>query len=171
MMISLVAAYVLGIMGCTACFFGYRYLSPFLAQTMRIQDQCGNHNLHGLTGLISSTAGICAILLAREETYGPSMYQIFSHRAPPLGDPKLLELQKLIPGLNPGLGRSAEEQALYQLAAICSAIAAAMIGGLITGLVMRFPFVASPSDDDCFDDELSPDVSTTLLSDAKMNSV
>lgn len=154
MMISPVAAYALGIMGCTACFFGYRYLSPFLAQNMRIQDQCGIHNLHGLTGLISSTAGICAILLAKEETYGPSMYQIFSHRAPPLGDPKLLELQKLIPGLKPGLGRSAEEQALYQLAAIFSTIAAATIGGVITGSVMKLPFMASPPDDDCFSDEL-----------------
>lgn len=172
MMISPVAAYVLGIMGCTACFFGYRYLSPFLAQTMRIQDQCGIHNLHGLTGLISSTAGICAILMANEETYGPSMYQIFSHRAPPLGDPKLLELQKLIPGLKPGLGRSAEEQAMYQLAAIVSTMAAATIGGLITGLVMRLPFMASPPDDDCFDDELffdlPPDASTMALSDSKI---
>lgn len=172
MMISPVAAYVLGIMGCTACFFGYRYLTPFLARTMRIQDQCGIHNLHGLTGLISSTAGICAILLANEETYGPSMYQIFSHRAPPLGDPKLLELQKLIPGLKPGLGRSAEEQAMYQLAAIASTVAAATIGGLITGLVMRLPFMASPPDNDCFDDELffdlPPDASTAALSDAKI---
>lgn len=172
MMISPVAAYVLGIMGCTACFFGYRYLTPFLARTMRIQDQCGIHNLHGLTGLISSTAGICAILLANEETYGPSMYQIFSHRAPPLGDPKLLELQKLIPGLKPGLGRSAEEQAMYQLAAIASTVAAATIGGLITGLVMRLPFMASPPDNDCFDDELffdlPPDASTAARSDAKI---
>ncbi|KAM9758128.1 rh50-like protein [Menidia menidia] len=154
MMISPVAAYALGIMGCTACFFGYRYLTPFLAQRLRIQDQCGIHNLHGLTGLISSTAGICAILMATEDTYGPSMYQIFSHRAPPVGDPKLLELQKLIPGLKPGLGRTAQEQALYQVAAIFSTIAASIAGGMITGLIMKLSFMASPSDEDCFDDEL-----------------
>ncbi|KAF1391475.1 hypothetical protein PFLUV_G00042520 [Perca fluviatilis] len=154
MMISPVAAYALGIMGCTACFFGYKYLTPFLARHMRIQDQCGIHNLHGLTGLISSAAGICAILLATEETYGPSMYQIFSHRAPPEGDPKLLELQRLIPGLKPGLGRTAQEQALFQVAAVFSTIAASAVGGLLTGLVMKLPFMASPSDQDCFDDEL-----------------
>lgn len=158
MMISPVAAYVLGIMGCTACFFGYRYLTPFMARHMRIQDQCGIHNLHGLTGLISSTAGICGILLATEETYGPSMYQIFSHRAPPAGDPKLLELQKLIPGLKPGLGRSAQEQALYQVAAIFATIAASAVGGLLTGMVIKLPFMASPSDKDCFDDDLFFDV-------------
>ncbi|XP_042367068.1 ammonium transporter Rh type B-like [Plectropomus leopardus] len=154
MMISPVAAYALGVMGCTACFFGYKYLTPFMARRMRIQDQCGIHNLHGLTGLISSTAGICAILLATEETYGPSMYQIFSHRAPPEGDPKLLELQRLIPGLKPGLGRTAQEQALYQVAAVFTTIAASGIGGILTGLVMKLSFMASPSDKDCFDDEL-----------------
>lgn len=154
MMISPVAAYSLSIMGCTACFFGYRYLSPFLAQYMKIQDQCGIHNLHGLTGLISSLAGICAILLASEETYGPSMYQIFSHRAPPEGDPKLLELQMLIPGLKPGLGRTAQEQALYQVAAVCATIAAATVGGLLTGMVMKLPFMESPADEDCFSDDI-----------------
>uniref|UniRef100_A0A8C5DN61 Ammonium transporter AmtB-like domain-containing protein n=1 Tax=Gouania willdenowi TaxID=441366 RepID=A0A8C5DN61_GOUWI len=154
MMISPVAAYALGIMGCTACYLGYRYLTPFMAKRMKIQDQCGIHNLHGLTGLISSTAAICAILLAKEETYGPSMYQIFAHRAPPMGDPKLLELQELIPGLKPGLGRTAKEQAYYQVAAIFATIAASAVGGVLTGLVMKMSFMASPTDDDCFDDEL-----------------
>uniref|UniRef100_A0A3B3ZQR0 Ammonium transporter AmtB-like domain-containing protein n=1 Tax=Periophthalmus magnuspinnatus TaxID=409849 RepID=A0A3B3ZQR0_9GOBI len=154
MMISPAAAFALGIMGCTACFFGYKYLTPFMAKRLRIQDQCGIHNLHGLTGIISSTAGICAILLATEETYGPSLYQIFSHRAPPEGDPKLLELQQLIPGLKPGLGRTAKEQALFQLAAVFATIAASTVGGLLTGLMMNLKFMASPSDEDCFDDEL-----------------
>uniref|UniRef100_A0A668AG33 Ammonium transporter AmtB-like domain-containing protein n=1 Tax=Myripristis murdjan TaxID=586833 RepID=A0A668AG33_9TELE len=154
MMISPAASYALGVMGCTACFLGYKYLTPFLARRLRIQDQCGIHNLHGLTGLISSTAGICAILLATEETYGPSMYQIFSHRAPPEGDPKLLELQQLIPGLKPGLGRTAQEQALYQVAAVFTTIAASAIGGILTGFILNLPFLASPSDEDCFDDDL-----------------
>ncbi|RVE72717.1 hypothetical protein OJAV_G00040860 [Oryzias javanicus] len=164
MMISPVAAYALGVMGCTACFLGYKYMSPFLAQRMRIQDQCGIHNLHGLTGLISSIAGICAILLATEETYGPSMYQIFSHRAPPEGDPKLLELQKLIPGLKPGLGRTAQDQALYQLAAIVTTFAASAAGGVFTGLIMKLQFLASPSDEDCFDDQLFFDVPSDFSS-------
>uniref|UniRef100_A0A3P9PCI5 Ammonium transporter AmtB-like domain-containing protein n=1 Tax=Poecilia reticulata TaxID=8081 RepID=A0A3P9PCI5_POERE len=173
MMISPVAAYALGIMGCAACFFGYKYLTPFLAQRLRIQDQCGIHNLHGLTGLISSTAGICAILMATEDTYGPSMYQIFSHRAPPEGDPKLLELQKLIPGLKPGLGRTAQEQALFQVAAVFATIAAAAAGGLLTGLVMKLPFMASPSDENCFDDELFFNVPSDFdaLSDYKITTL
>lgn len=153
MMISPAAAYALGTMGCTACMLGYRYLSPFLAKRCRIQDQCGIHNLHGLTGLISCLAGICAILMASEEVYGPSLYEIFTHRAPVEGDPRLKELQVLIPGLQPGLGRSAREQALYQVAAVFATMGASALGGILTGLVLKVPQLAAPSDDFCFDDE------------------
>ncbi|TRY90014.1 hypothetical protein DNTS_034378 [Danionella cerebrum] len=154
MMISPAAAYVLGVLGCIACMLGYKYLSPFLARRLRIQDQCGIHNLHGLTGLISTFAGICAILVASEEIYGPSLYQTFAYRAPPEGDPHLAELQKLIPDLQAGLGRSAKEQALFQLAALAGTIALSAVGGLLTGLVLKIPFLAAPSDEQCFDDEL-----------------
>ncbi|XP_035244899.1 rh50-like protein [Anguilla rostrata] len=154
MMISPAAAFALGVMGCVACMLGYKYLTPFLARRFRIQDQCGIHNLHGLTGLISCLAGICAILLATEETYGPSLYQTFAYRAPPEGDPRLLELQALIPGLKPGLGRSAKQQAVYQVAAIFSTISLAVLGGIVTGFVLKLPFLASPSDEWCYDDEV-----------------
>ncbi|XP_056131050.1 rh50-like protein [Lampris incognitus] len=154
MMISPAAAYALGMMGCSACMLGYKYLSPFLAHRLKIQDQCGIHNLHGLTGLISCTAGIVAILTATEEVYGPSMYEIFTHRAPMMGDPKLLELQKLVPGLRAGLGRTAREQALYQVAAVFSTITVSTLGGVFTGFVLKLPYLASPSDELCFDDEL-----------------
>ncbi|XP_077570604.1 rh50-like protein [Stigmatopora nigra] len=154
MMISPAVAYALGMVGCTACMLGYKYLSPFLARHFRIQDQCGIHNLHGLTGLISATAGICAIIMANEEVYGPSLYETFGHRAPKEGDPKLLELQALIPGLQPGLGRTAQEQACFQVAAMFSTIAVAAIGGLLTGLVLKMPYLAPPSDDLCFDDHI-----------------
>lgn len=158
MMISPAGAYVLGMMGCTACMLGYKYLTPFLAQRFRIQDQCGIHNLHGLTGLISCTAGICAILMAKTEVYGPSMYEIFTHMAPVEGSPQLHELQRLIPGLQPGLGRTAREQALYQVAAIFSTIGVSALGGIITGFVLKMPYLAPPSDDLCFDDQLFFDV-------------
>lgn len=154
MMISPVGAYVLGMMGCTACMLGYKYLTPFLARRFRIQDQCGIHNLHGLTGLISCTAGICAILMAKSEVYGPSMYEIFTHRAPVEGAPELHELQRLIPGLQPGLGRTAREQALYQVAALFSTIGVSGLGGIITGFVLKMPHLAPPPDELCFDDQL-----------------
>ncbi|XP_074639915.1 ammonium transporter Rh type B [Gouania willdenowi] len=153
MMITPAAAYALGMMGATACMLGYKYLSPFLARRCRIQDQCGIHNLHGLTALISCAAGIWAILVATEEDYGPSLYEIFTHRAPQEGDPKLKELQTLIPSLRPGLGRTAQQQALFQAAAVVSTIGLSAVGGIITGFILRLPYLAPPSDDLCFDDK------------------
>ncbi|XP_072571806.1 rh50-like protein [Paramormyrops kingsleyae] len=153
MMISPVAAYILGAVGCIACFLGYKYLTPFLAQHCRIQDQCGIHNLHGLTGIISCLGGIWGIMMANEDTYGPSLYQTFAHRAPMEGDPRLHELQQLIPGLQPGLGRTASEQALFQVAAMFSTIGVAAVGGIATGFVLKLPFLASPSDECCFSDK------------------
>ncbi|KAM9830183.1 rh50-like protein [Syngnathus typhle] len=169
MMISPAGAYVLGMLGSIACMLGYKYLSPLLARRFRIQDQCGIHNLHGLTGLISCAAGIFAIMMASEEVYGPSLYDTFRHRAPKEGDPKLLELQALIPGLQPGLGRSAQEQALFQVVAIFSTIAAAAIGGIITGLVLKIPYLTSPSDDLCFDDRVYFDVPLYFYSPLKLS--
>ncbi|XP_076023361.1 rh50-like protein [Genypterus blacodes] len=171
MMISPACAYALGMAGCTACMLGYKYLSPFLARRLRIQDECGIHNLHGLTGLISCTAGIVAILLASEEVYGPSMYEIFTHRAPVAGDPKLIELQKLIPGIKPGLGRTAQEQALFQVAAVLSTIAVSGMGGILTGFVLKLPYLAPPADDFCFDDGLFFDVPPHYDSPLKLNNM
>ncbi|XP_076734330.1 solute carrier family 12 member 5 isoform X2 [Maylandia zebra] len=176
MMISPVAAYALGVIGCIACMLGYKYLSPILARRLRIQDQCGIHNLHGLTGLISCTAGICAILTASEEVYGPSFYEIFAHRAPVEGDPKLQELRMVIPGLKAGLGRTAQKQALFQVAAIFSTIGLSALGGILTGFLLRLPYFASPSDDFCFDDkpffEVPPDYDSPVrLKHSNTNSV
>lgn len=169
MMISPAAAYVLGMMGCTACMLGYKYLTPFLARRLRIQDQCGIHNLHGLTGLISCAAGICAILMANTEVYGPSLYEIFNHRAPAEGDSQLQELQMLVPGLQPGLGRTAREQALFQVAAVFSTIGASALGGIVTGFVLKMPYLAPPSDDLCFDDQLFFEVPPDYDSPLKVN--
>ncbi|XP_066558745.1 rh50-like protein [Amia ocellicauda] len=154
MMISPAAAFSLGVLGCTACMLGYKYLSPFLARQFKIQDQCGIHNLHGLTGLISCLAGIVAILMASEEVYGPSLYETFPYRAPVESDPHLPELQILIPGIKAGEGRSSQEQALYQVAAIAATIGASVVGGVLTGFVLKLPWLASPPDEFCYDDEL-----------------
>lgn len=92
--------------------------------------------------------------MPNEEDYGPSFYEIFTHRAPAEGDPKLLELQRLIPGLQPGLGRTASKQAFFQAAAVFSTIAMSAAGDTLTGFILKLPYLTSPSDDFCFDDEL-----------------
>ncbi|XP_012616361.1 ammonium transporter Rh type A [Microcebus murinus] len=41
--------------------FGYKFLTPFFATKLRIQDTCGVHNLHGLPGVVGGLAGIAAV--------------------------------------------------------------------------------------------------------------
>lgn len=115
---------------------------------------------------------------ANKEDYGPGFYKISTHRAPVEGDPRQLELRRLIPSLQPGLGRTAGEQVLFQVAAVFSTIGVSAVGCTPTEFVLKLPSLASPTDDFCSDDELffevPPDytVSTqeqprTLLSDMK----
>ncbi|XP_060119291.1 ammonium transporter Rh type A [Heteronotia binoei] len=39
---------------------GFRFLSPILASSLRVQDTCGVHNLHGLPGIFGGLASIIA---------------------------------------------------------------------------------------------------------------
>ncbi|KAJ1149046.1 hypothetical protein NDU88_001866 [Pleurodeles waltl] len=42
---------------------GFKFVTPFLARKLKIQDTCGVHNLHGLPGVLGGLAGIVAVLL------------------------------------------------------------------------------------------------------------
>ncbi|KAF7236426.1 Ammonium transporter Rh type A [Varanus komodoensis] len=39
---------------------GFKYLTPFFASALKIQDTCGVHNLHGLPGILGGIASIIA---------------------------------------------------------------------------------------------------------------
>ncbi|KAM9233363.1 ammonium transporter Rh type A [Dugong dugon] len=40
---------------------GFKFLTPFFATTLRIQDTCGVHNLHGLPGIVGGLASIVVV--------------------------------------------------------------------------------------------------------------
>ncbi|XP_053140131.1 ammonium transporter Rh type A isoform X2 [Hemicordylus capensis] len=44
---------------------GFKYLTPFLASRMNIQDTCGVHNLHGLPGVLGGIGSIIAAALLK----------------------------------------------------------------------------------------------------------
>ncbi|XP_032068378.1 ammonium transporter Rh type A [Thamnophis elegans] len=54
-----VGALLIGSIAGIISVLGYKYLSPLLA-TLKIQDTCGVHNLHGLPGLLGGIASIIA---------------------------------------------------------------------------------------------------------------
>ncbi|XP_053104363.1 ammonium transporter Rh type A-like [Hemicordylus capensis] len=142
-------AFILGIVSSLICILGFKYLTPFLANRLHIQDQCGIHNLHGLPGIAGAVGSIAAILLVPDEAYGLQLHQVFPARAPPLGN---ATLETISAGEH--LARSTSEQALYQGAALGVSFIMSLAGGCLTGLVLKLPFLAQPPDELCFDDAL-----------------
>ncbi|NXI68007.1 RHAG protein, partial [Anseranas semipalmata] len=45
---------------------GFKFLTPFLASKLNIQDTCGVHNLHGLPGILGGIAGIIVTAVQSE---------------------------------------------------------------------------------------------------------
>ncbi|XP_049731327.1 ammonium transporter Rh type A [Elephas maximus indicus] len=52
---------------------GFKLLTPFFATTLRIQDTCGVHNLHGLPGIVGGLASIVAIAMGVSDTSSMAM--------------------------------------------------------------------------------------------------
>ena len=99
---------------------------------------------------------MCAILT--EDVYGPALYMILPSMAPENGT-QLADLQRLLPDIQPGLGRTAREQAgllllsslassvteslqaMIQLAVLGITLAFAVVGGLITGYIIHIDWI------------------------------
>uniref|UniRef100_A0A8V5GN61 Ammonium transporter AmtB-like domain-containing protein n=1 Tax=Melopsittacus undulatus TaxID=13146 RepID=A0A8V5GN61_MELUD len=62
------AALALGSLSAMICLLGSRFLTPFLARKLSLQDQCGIHNLHGLPGILGAAASAVAILVVPDVT-------------------------------------------------------------------------------------------------------
>ena len=121
-----------------------------------VQDTSGVHNLHGTPGILSAIASAVAAGIATnvaapsrtdyETRYGKpnkaaiiicflfthwfgSLYLVFPARAPT----ENLTNVELLLGIEPGEGRSAAQQAGFQIALLASTLVLAIIGGLLTG--------------------------------------
>lgn len=62
-----------------------------------------------------------------------SLYRQFPARAPKKDTPEFGDIQRHLADMQPGLGRTAFEQAGYQMAALGATLAVAIVGGLLTG--------------------------------------
>lgn len=50
--------------------FIYFPYQPFMEKTLKIQDTCGIHNLHGMPGIIGGIVGAITAASASESVYG-----------------------------------------------------------------------------------------------------
>ncbi|XP_076335536.1 ammonium transporter Rh type B-B-like isoform X2 [Tachypleus tridentatus] len=127
------------IIGCIAGVFsvlGYRFLTPFLAKCCRIHDTCGVNNLHGIPGIYGALVSAIIASLASEDTYGYNLYEIFGYMSPPAQSSKYEDIQNNMIEIEPGEGRTASLQAIYQLIALTTTLAVAIGGGIATGMLI-----------------------------------
>lgn len=83
-----------------------------------------------MPGILAGLIGALMAGIATENDYHTKLYQVFPARAPT--DPGLQH-----PLLTPGDGRTAIQQAGYQILAIVLTLITSIISGLITGKVLR----------------------------------
>lgn len=115
-----VAAYVsiiIGFLGGALSVIGFRYIGPFLKEKLYIHDTCGVNNLHGMPGILGAIIGSITAGTASKDVFGDSIGDVFPAMAN---------------------GRSASEQAGYQLATLATTLAISILGGCGTGFLCSF---------------------------------
>uniref|UniRef100_A0A914C273 Ammonium transporter AmtB-like domain-containing protein n=1 Tax=Acrobeloides nanus TaxID=290746 RepID=A0A914C273_9BILA len=108
---------------------GYEYITPWLDHKLQIQDTCGVNNLHGMPGVLAGLFGVFFAVWYDPARYGASLNTIYPAFKPydKLEDPTVG-------------GRTAIDQALFQLAGVGLSVGVAIVTGAITGLILRLPF-------------------------------
>ncbi|XP_078448588.1 ammonium transporter Rh type C-like isoform X1 [Lampetra planeri] len=132
MMITAYGALIVGFVTGIVSTLGFKYLTPFLASKLKIQDTCGIHNLHGMPGIIGGITGaITAATAPTSGTYGERLTDTFSVLTK--------HPERLLGG--------------FQMAGTLVAIAMGIVGGTIVGFILKLPIWDYPEDEECYEDE------------------
>ncbi|XP_075396508.1 ammonium transporter Rh type B isoform X1 [Tenrec ecaudatus] len=134
MLLTPFGALAAGFLAGTVSTLGYKFFTPILESKFKIQDTCGVHNLHGMPGILGALLGVLVTALATHDAYGDGLESVF---------PLIAQGQ-----------RSATSQAVYQLGGLLVTLMFASVGAGLGGLLLKLPFLDSPSDSQCFDDQL-----------------
>ncbi|XP_074653098.1 ammonium transporter Rh type B-B-like [Tubulanus polymorphus] len=152
MMIQPWGAIMIGTVAAIVSVVGFKFLTPFLSDRLKIHDTCGVNNLHGMPGILAAIAGAVAAGVASSSTYGNSLYEVFPARAPAVNSTALNDINKEL-GIEGGLNRSAGVQAGYQIAALAMTLGSSIGGGAITGLLAKISFFEPQTGGDIFSDK------------------
>lgn len=106
---------IIGSLGGIVSAFGILKVAPFLREKISMHDTGGAHNLHGLPGVLGGVVGAITTAVADDS---------FQNKA---------NLEATFPRL--AEGRTLEEQAWVQFAALCITLAIAIVGGIIAGFL------------------------------------
>jgi len=116
---------------------GYALFTPWIRRALSVVDTCGVHNLHGMPGVLAAVVAALMAGIATEDQYKMKLYSIYPARA----SNNTLPTAEY-PFLEPGIDRTAAQQAGYQLLAITLTLLIAIITGLITGVIISCPMAS-----------------------------
>lgn len=108
------AALMIGSLGGMLSVVGFHKVGPYLKTQWGIHDTCGVNSLHGMPGILGGLLGAVSAGTIGSTAYGDATASIF----PAMGN-----------------GRTAGQQAGFQLAALFTSIGISVLGGLCTGWV------------------------------------
>ncbi|XP_035134943.3 ammonium transporter Rh type B [Callithrix jacchus] len=134
MMLTPFGALAAGFLAGTVSTLGYKFFTPILELKFKVQDTCGVHNLHGMPGVLGALLGVLMARLATHEAYGDGLESVF---------PLIAKGQ-----------RSATSQAMHQLFGLFVTLLFASVGGALGGLLLKLPFLDSPPDSQCYEDQV-----------------
>ncbi|XP_022346749.1 ammonium transporter Rh type B [Enhydra lutris kenyoni] len=134
MMLTPFGALAAGFLAGTVSTLGYKFFTPILEAKFKVQDTCGVHNLHGMPGVLGALLGVLVAGLATHEAYGEGLDSVF-------------------PLVAAGR-RTATSQAIYQLFGLLVTLTFASVGGGLGGLLLKLPFLSSPADSQCYEDQV-----------------
>ncbi|XP_032174013.1 ammonium transporter Rh type B [Mustela erminea] len=134
MMLTPFGALAAGFLAGTVSTLGYKFFTPILEAKFKVQDTCGVHNLHGMPGVLGALLGVLVAGLATHEAYGEGLDSVF-------------------PLVAAGR-RTATSQAIYQLFGLLVTLTFASVGGGLGGLLLKLPFLGSPADSQCYEDQV-----------------
>ncbi|TDG53307.1 hypothetical protein AWZ03_000122 [Drosophila navojoa] len=137
-------AVLIGIIAGTISVLGYRYLTPWLTNNLRLHDTCGVHNLHGMPALISAIASAIYASLVTVDSYQSELQDIF---------PAMVDNNGTTTKIMGGLGRNASSQAGYQLFGIALTLIIATGGGILTGAALKYASFRNLKKDEQHQDE------------------
>ncbi|KAF7275115.1 hypothetical protein GWI33_012169, partial [Rhynchophorus ferrugineus] len=149
LMVEPFGAILIGCLSGALSVVGYSIISPFIEKRFKILDTCGVHNLHGMPGLLGGVISVIMAAIANENHYGQTLYQIYPARASPVVsiNPEYIPLEA-------GDGRSAPEQAAYQVVMILVTLSIAILSGLLTGFIIKRHFWNKLSPEAFYDDSM-----------------
>nr|XP_035134943.2 ammonium transporter Rh type B [Callithrix jacchus] len=134
MMLTPFGALAAGFLAGTVSTLGYKFFTPILELKFKVQDTCGVHNHHGMPGVLGALLGVLMARLATHEAYGDGLESVF---------PLIAKGQ-----------RSATSQAMHQLFGLFVTLLFASVGGALGGLLLKLPFLDSPPDSQCYEDQV-----------------